>query len=328
MKLKNSKPIIIVAGEPNSIFLEIFFKCLKKNKFKRPILLIVSSFILKKQMSYLKYNFKINEINSNFYKEALIDKKKINFIDVNYVQEKPFQKISSKSNEYINKSFNIGLKILNEIKCSGFINGPISKKHFLNFNYLGITEYLAHKSNIKEIDVVMLIFNQKLSVSPITTHLPVNMISKNLSKKIIIKKIKIINNFYKKVLRISPKIALTGLNPHCESSEKNSAEKKIIVPALSVLKKNKIKIFGPFPADTIFMKHNRQNYDVVIGMYHDQVLTPIKTLFDFEAINMTLGLPYLRISPDHGPNQNMMGKNKSSHQSLLSAIKFLDNNVL
>ena len=75
------------------------------------------------------------------------------------------------------------------------------------------------------------------------------------------------------------------------------------------------------------MKNNRKNYDVVIGMYHDQVLTPIKTLFDFEAINMTLGLPYLRISPDHGPNQNMMGKNKSSHQSLLSAIKFLDNNV-
>ena len=121
---------------------------------------------------------------------------------------------------------------MNEIKCSGFINGPISKKHFLNFNYLGITEYLAHKSNIKEIDVVMLIFNQKLSVSPITTHLPVNMISKNLSKKIIIKKIKIINNFYKKVLRISPKIALTGLNPHCESSEK-IVLKKIIVPALS-----------------------------------------------------------------------------------------------
>ena len=87
---------------------------------------------------------------------------------------------------------------------------------------------MAHKSNIKEIDVVMLIFNQKLSVSPITTHLPVNMISKNLSKKIIIKKIKIINNFYKKVLRISPKIALTGLNPHCESSEKNSAEKKLL----------------------------------------------------------------------------------------------------
>ena len=73
-----------------------------------------------------------------------------------------------------------------------------SQKTFLNFNYLGITEYLAHKSNIKEIDVVMLIFNQKLSFSPITTHLPVNMISKNLSKKIIIKKIKILNNFTKR----------------------------------------------------------------------------------------------------------------------------------
>ena len=168
----------------------------------------------------------------------------------------------------------------------------------------------------------MLIFNQKLSVSPITTHLPVSKISKNLNKNLIIKKIKLINNFYKKVLRISPKIALTGLNPHCESDEKDNTEKKIIVPALKMLKKSKIRIFGPFAADTIFMKNNRQNYDVIIGMYHDQVLTPIKTLFEYDAINITLGLPYIRISPDHGPNQNMIGKNRSSHQSLLSAINF------
>ena len=121
MKLKDSKPIIIVAGEPNSIFLEIFFKCLKKKKFKRPILLIVSDFILKKQMNYLKYNFEVQEIDLKFYKETLIDKKKINFINIDYTQEKPFQKISSKSRVYIDKSFKIGLKILNEIKCSGLI---------------------------------------------------------------------------------------------------------------------------------------------------------------------------------------------------------------
>ena len=81
---------------------------------------------------------------------------------------------------------------------------------------------------------------------------------------------------------------------------------------------------GPFAADTIFLKKNRKKFDVIIGMYHDQVLTPIKTLFEYEAINITLGLPFLRISPDHGPNEKMMGKNTSNYLSLYKAISFLE----
>ena len=86
----------------------------------------------------------------------------------------------------------------------------------------------------------------------------------------------------------------------------------------------KLKIYGPFAADTIFLKSFRKEYDVIIGMYHDQVLTPIKTIYDFKAINITLGLPFLRISPDHGPNETMIGKNKSDPKSLINSIKFLN----
>ena len=81
---------------------------------------------------------------------------------------------------------------------------------------------------------------------------------------------------------------------------------------------------GPFAADTIFMKNHSKNFEVVIGMYHDQVLTPAKTIFGFNAINITLGLPFIRISPDHGPNSKMLGKNLSSPESLIQALKFLD----
>ena len=81
---------------------------------------------------------------------------------------------------------------------------------------------------------------------------------------------------------------------------------------------------GPYPADSLFMKNNIKKFDVIIGMYHDQVLTPIKTIYNFDAINITLGLPFIRISPDHGTNNSMIGKNKSDPQSLISAIKFLD----
>ena len=81
---------------------------------------------------------------------------------------------------------------------------------------------------------------------------------------------------------------------------------------------------GPFSADTIFLKKNRSEYDVIVGMYHDQVLTPIKTLYEYSAINITLGLPFIRISPDHGPNEKMVGKNLSNPLSLIEAITFLD----
>ena len=87
----------------------------------------------------------------------------------------------------------------------------------------------------------------------------------------------------------------------------------------------KINIKGPMSADTIFTKSNRVKYDLIVGMYHDQVLTPLKTLYEYDAINLTLGLPFIRVSPDHGPNVNMLGKNKSNITSLLNSIQFLDN---
>ena len=116
---------------------------------------------------------------------------------------------------------------------------------------------------------------------------------------------------------------MVGLNPHCESVDKYNEDQKIIMPAIKMLK-NKFNVLGPFPADTIFLKNNRKEFDVILGMYHDQVLTPLKTLFEYDAINITLGLPFIRISPDHGPNQKMLGKNKSNPLSLIRAISFLD----
>ena len=170
----------------------------------------------------------------------------------------------------------------------------------------------------------MLIYNKALSVSPLTTHIPISKVTKSIKKKNIILKIKKIDNFYKKVLKITPKIAVTGLNPHCESFDKENKEKNEIIPAIKHLKKIKIKVSGPYSSDTIFLKENIKKFNVILGMYHDQVLGPMKTLFGFNAINITLGLPFIRVSPDHGPNVEMLGKNKSSSKSLEESIRFLD----
>jgi 4-hydroxythreonine-4-phosphate dehydrogenase len=319
----NKEPIIIVAGEPNSIFLEIFFKSIKKKIYNRPLIIIVSKKLLEEQMKKLGFLFKINTIDQNFKYFDNLDNKKINLIDVKYKFNKCFEKISSKSNSYIEKTFAIALKILIQNKFSKFINGPISKKYFLNGKSLGITEYLAKKTKNNN-NTVMLIFNKKLSVSPITTHLALKDVNKHISKKRIYTHVKLITEFYKKNFKKKARIAITGLNPHCESNFKNCEEDAVIIPAIKELKNKNFKVEGPFPADTIFMNDHLKKFDVIIGMYHDQVLTPMKALFGFDAINITLGLPFVRISPDHGPNSSMLGKNLSDPKSLIEALKFLD----
>jgi len=318
----NYKPILLVAGEPNSIFLEIFFKTIRTKKFKSPLILIASHNLLKLQMKKLKIKKNIRILDIENIKKYHLNNEVINLIDINYKTKKAFEKISSKSNEYIKNSFEIALELIKKKISNKLINGPVSKKFFLKNKFLGITEYLAKKTKTK--DVAMLIYNPVLSVSPITTHLPLKLVTKNIDKKSILKRLILIDDFYKNSFKKKPNIAITGLNPHCESILKYNEDTRILKPLVKKMKSLKYKISGPLSADTVFLKKNRKNYDVIVGMYHDQVLTPIKTLFEYDAINITLGLPFIRISPDHGPNEKMLGKGISNPLSLINSITFLD----
>ena len=317
----NYKPIIIVAGEPNSVFFELFFKVIKK-KIKSPIILIASKKLITKQAKILKKKINFNITNEFEIIKKKNNLKKINLIDVDFKQSSGFSKITIKSNHYIANCFSIAIKLLKKNVSNKFINGPISKETFLKKKFNGITEYLANKTNTKRF--AMIIYNKNLSVCPLTTHIPIKYISKKINKQTIIDKVKLIDNFWKKKFNKNIKIGITGLNPHCESIDDFNEDKKIILPTIKKLKKLKYNIKGPFAADTIFLKNNRKKFDLIIGMYHDQVLTPIKTLFEYDAINVTIGLPFIRVSPDHGPNQAMLGKNKSNYLSLHNSIKFLD----
>ena len=187
-----------------------------------------------------------------------------------------------------------------------------------------MTEYISSKFNTKK--YAMLIFNKEISVCPVTTHLPLKLVAKKINKNLIVDKVILVNSFYKTFLNKKPRIAVLGLNPHCESIEKFNEDERILKPTIKYLKKIKYNISGPYSADTAFMIKNRKKFDVILGMYHDQVLTPLKTLVEYDAINITLGLPFVRISPDHGPNEKMVGKNISNPLSLIKAILFLDKN--
>ena len=317
----NYKPIIIVAGEPNSIFFELFFKAIKK-KINSPIILIASKKLIINQAKILKTKINLNITNEFEVIQKKNKLKKINLIDVNFKQSLAFSKITPKSNYYISNCFDIAINLLKNNVSNKFINGPVSKKTFLKRKFNGITEYLAHKTNTKKF--AMIIYNKNLSVCPLTTHLPIKYVSKKINKPEIINKVKLINKFWKEKFKKKVKIGVTGLNPHCESIDNFNEDKNIILPSIKKLKKLKYNIEGPLAADTIFLKNNRKKFDLIIGMYHDQVLTPVKTLFEYDAINITIGFPFIRVSPDHGPNESMLGKNKSNYLSLLNSIKFLD----
>ena len=319
-----NKSIAIIAGEPNSISSEIIFKSWKlKNQFiHKPLFVIGSIRLLNLQKKKLKYQIKIKKIDDRFRINDLKDGE-LPVYDIKYNQKKPFEKISNKSNKYIFKCFDVAIRFVKDKKILGFINCPISKEHLFKNKYQGITEFLSRKTGETN-NEVMLIYNKKLSTSPVTTHIPLSQVNKKISQYKIVKKVEIISNFYKKIFNKKPNFAILGLNPHNYSTSQKSEEKEIINKAIKTLIKSKIKVRGPIPSDSSFVIFKKYKFDVIIGMYHDQVLTPFKALYNFKAINITLGLPYIRISPDHGVAENIIGKGIANPRSLIESIKFFN----
>ena len=314
------KKIILVAGDPNSINSEVIFKCWKKidNSVKSKIYLIANYKLILKQFKKLKYSIKIIKVK-NIHESDKNNKLKI--IDIDLKFKNPFNVTSGVASKYIRKSLSFAHKLAVENSNSGIINCAINKK-LLSKNNIGVTEFLAKKCNVKNNSEVMLIANEELSVSPITTHINIKQVSSKIKSVSIINKAKTIDLWFKKKFKRKPKIAILGLNPHNGEFKKKSEEIKTIIPSIMKLKKLGLKVKGPLVSDTVFI-NDYKSYDVIIGMFHDQVLTPFKALFKFNAINITLGLKYLRISPDHGTALDLIGKNKADPTSLLKCINYI-----
>jgi len=317
------KKIIIIAGDPNSINSEIISKIWKiiSPSVKKKIYLIANFNLINKQFKRLKSKtsiIKVKQIKENFVT------KKLKIIDIPLNFKNPFKVSLKNSKKYIIECFNLAHKLAEDNEVGGLINCPINKKLLHKSKKIGVTEFLASKCKINNGSEVMLIHNKKLSVVPLTTHINIKNVSKKININLIIKKMTTLRKNFKKLFNKSPKIGVLGLNPHNAELASNSEEMKIINPAISRLKKKGFYIKGPLSADTLFI-NNYKKYDVIVGMYHDQVLAPFKSLFHFDAINITLGLKYLRVSPDHGPAKDIIKKNKANHLSLLRCVKFINN---
>ena len=206
---------------------------------------------------------------------------------------------------------------------SALVTGPINKKiiNDYGFEFSGHTEFLADISQTK--NVVMLLANSKVKVALLTTHIPLNKVSESISTKKIIETIKILNENLKRLWKIkNPKICVLGLNPHAgEGGFMGSEEIEIIEPAINALLSEKICVEGPISADTAFIKEKTSKYDAYLAMFHDQGLPVLKSMGFGDSVNITLGLPFTRISVDHGTAYELAGKNKADPSSFKRSME-------
>ena len=204
----------------------------------------------------------------------------------------------------------------------GLVTNPIHKQVLKasGFSHPGHTEYLAHLAG--NVDTVMMLLSGDLRVVPVTVHVPLKDVSATLTTDAIVSKARITADALTTQFGIvSPRLAVLGLNPHAgDGGAIGTEEQTIIAPAVARLIDEGIEAAGPLPADTVFHADARQAYDAIICMYHDQALIPLKTVDFWNGVNVTLGLPFVRTSPDHGTAFELAGSGKGNPASLKAAI--------
>lgn len=234
---------------------------------------------------------------------------------------KDFGRIDKRFGLAAMRSLDSAVKAVMDGRFSALVTAPIQKEsvNLAGYKIAGHTEYLAR---ITKSDVAMMLSCKKLSVIVLTTHLPIKDVAGKIKAGDIEKKLKIINAFFQKMRGKRPVIAVCGLNPHASDGGLfGTEEKKIITPAIERAKKTGVNAEGPYPADTLFTPKFIKKFDVALAMYHDQGLVPVKLLGFGETVNITLGLPFLRVSVDHGTAFDIAGKNMADPSSMVHAIK-------
>ena len=303
----------ISPGDPAGIGPEVTLKALSKNKK------IQNNFILAG--------------DKNLYQDLI----RLNNLDLNLIEEDSdeegviFKHFPLKNNVSIgnpdvgNANYIIDILSHGALGClknefKGLITGPINKEliNQSGFEFSGHTEFLADIANVKK--VVMLLMNKKLKIALLTTHIPLSEVPSKISKKNLEETISIISDEFENTWKIkNPSICLLGLNPHAgEGGYIGHEEEDILKPFVNSSPKN---VFGPISADTAFIEENINKYDVFLAMYHDQGLPVIKSMGFGNTLNVTMGLPFIRISVDHGTAYEIAGKNKADFSSMDEALK-------
>ncbi|NBJ09836.1 4-hydroxythreonine-4-phosphate dehydrogenase PdxA [Microvirga arsenatis] len=226
------------------------------------------------------------------------------------------------------ESIETAVRLVRAGEASAVVTNPIAK-HVLyeaGFRHPGHTEFLAALASdggSESWHPVMMLWSEQLAVVPVTVHIPLSDVPSALTTDLIVTTGRIVARELRERFGIAaPRLALAGLNPHAgESGSMGTEDMRVIAPAVEILRQDGIDAAGPLPADTMFHARARSRYDAALAMYHDQALIPIKTIAFDEAVNVTLGLPFVRTSPDHGTAFDIAGKGIARPDSLIAAIR-------
>ena len=324
--MSNAKEVILVtAGDPASISTEITIKAIEAQRINKNINLvaITDPALVEEYKKLIRSDLKVNVIKDKIKFTDYKDQH-LNVIPIKLANKVEYGKPDIKNFSFTRYSILKSVEIHNKSIASAIVTNPINKyiMYKSGFNFEGHTDFLGSLSTKKK-NPVMILVTKGLKTLPLTIHVPLKKVTQMITKELILSKVKIAVNDLKILFNIKkPSIIVTGLNPHAgENGDLGDEEINIIKPAIDELKKIiDISIIGPISADIAFSSGKRCHYDLAVCMYHDQALIPIKTLDFHNGVNVTLGLDFIRTSPDHGTAFDIAGKNLANPESLISAI--------
>ncbi len=321
-----SKIIGITLGDPGGIGPETVLKALPKFL---PLQAQGTFFLILGYLPVLERTAALLKIPSNFLVHAHFDTKLLDPRKINVLQPGapgPFQvgKVDIENGKLAFNAVRVGAYMASSGMLQGLMTAPVSKTAIQKTvkDFYGHTEYLAQVAQVK--NFAMMLQGGPLRVVLATIHLPLKDVPKAISTELIIQKGELAHQFLKQQLKRDPRIGVAGLNPHAgEAGLLGREDLEVIAPAVKKLQAQGIRAEGPLAADTIFRKAYVGELDVVLAMYHDQGLGPLKMIAFDEGINVTLGLPYRRSSPDHGTAFDIAYQGKANSLSTEKAIEFL-----
>ncbi len=301
-----TKQLLLTLGEPAGIGPDIVIQWLQQ--YSDPnVMIIADPDLLQTRAEQLRLPINI---------------KKLNILRVKLKAEVIPQKLNPANAEYVLEAITLAATLCLEKKAAGLVTGPVHKGiiNQAGFAFTGHTHYLADLAGVS--DVVMMLAADQLRVALVTDHLPLMRVGAAITEKQLQKTFSIVHEALQKQFNIkNPKIKVCGLNPHAgENGYLGDEEQKVIIPVIQQYRAQGWDIEGPLPADTAFLPEKLAHSDVVITMYHDQGLAVIKHIAFDRAVNITLGLPFVRTSVDHGTALELAGTGKAHCGSLQQAI--------
>lgn len=312
-------PLIITSGDPAGIGPEIALRAAASGQ-KNIVLMGCPSHLekLARQAGI--------EISLKVISEPELDNLDISgplpILPISWAETPEPGKPTSKNAPQIIKSISDATSLALSGKAAGIVTNPIAKSilYESGFHYPGHTEFLASLDN--HADTIMMLANAHLRVVPLTIHIPLKEVANAINPPAILKTLSILNDGLKQYFDIAtPKIAIAGLNPHAgENGHIGDEEIGLLSPAIEMARQAGIEVTSPLPADTLFHEEQRKRFDCVLCMYHDQALIPVKTLDFFGSVNITLGLSFIRTSPDHGTAFDRADQYSARADSLIAAI--------